>query len=74
MKTNKLRELLSKDLPSIGTRIESTWPVITEIVGSTGHFDYVEFVAEYAPFDQADLENIARAIDRLADFIREQCP
>ena len=63
MNTNRLRHLLSSGLPSIGTRIENTWPVITEIVGSTGHFDYVEFVAEYAPFSQTDLENIARAAE-----------
>jgi 2-keto-3-deoxy-L-rhamnonate aldolase RhmA len=63
MKTNHLRELLSQGLPSMGTRIENTWPVITEIVGSTGHFDYVEFVAEYAPFTHADMENIARAAE-----------
>lgn len=63
MKTNRLRELLSKGLPSMGTRIESAWPVITEIVGSTGNFDYIEFVAEYAPFSHSDLENIARAAE-----------
>ena len=63
MRTNRLRELLTKGLPSIGTRVESSWPVITEIVGSTGHYDYVEFVAEYAPMNQPDLENIARAAE-----------
>jgi len=63
MKTNRLRHLLSNGLPSVGTRIENTWPVITEIVGSTGHYDYVEFVAEYAPFTHYDLENIARAAE-----------
>ncbi len=63
MKTNRLRYLLSNGLPSIGTRIESGWPVITEIVGSTGFYDYVEFVAEYAPFTDYDLENIARAAE-----------
>ena len=63
MKSNHLRELLSSGKPSVGTRIENTWPVITEIVGSTGNFDYVEFVAEYAPFSHYDLENIARAAE-----------
>lgn len=63
MKTNRLRHLLANGLPSIGTRIESTWPIITELVGSTGRYDYVEFVAEYAPFSQVDLENIARAAE-----------
>jgi len=63
MRNNHLRDLLNKGLPSVGTRIESTWPVITEIVGVTGKFDYVEFVAEYGPFTQVDLENIARAAE-----------
>ncbi len=63
MKTNRLRHLLNEGLPSIGTRIETSWPVITEIVGATGHFDYVEFVVEYAPFTDYDLENIARAAE-----------
>ncbi len=63
MKTNRLRHLLANGLPSIGTRIETTWPVITELVASTGYFDYVEFVAEYAPFTHYDLENIARAAE-----------
>jgi 2-keto-3-deoxy-L-rhamnonate aldolase RhmA len=63
MKHNHLRQLLDEGKPSVGTRIENTWPVVTEIVGSTGFFDYVEFVAEYAPFTQSDLENIARAAE-----------
>ena len=50
MKTNKLREILNNNQPSIATRILSAWPTITEAVASTGKFDYIEFVAEYAPF------------------------
>lgn len=61
MKYNKLREILNKGQSSIATRIESTWPTIVEIVGSTGCYDYVEFVAEYAPYSLADFENICRA-------------
>jgi 2-keto-3-deoxy-L-rhamnonate aldolase RhmA len=63
MKTNHLRQMLNEGRPSIGTRIENTWPVITEAIASTGKFDYVEFVAEYAPFTHYDLENIARAAE-----------
>jgi len=63
VKTNHLRELLSQGLPSMSTRIENTWPVMTEIIGNTGHYDYIEFVAEYAPFTHYDLENIARAAE-----------
>lgn len=50
MKTNKLREILNNNQPSIATRILSAWPTITEAVASTGKFDYIEFVAEYASF------------------------
>jgi len=63
MKENRLRRLLNEGKPSIGTRVESVWPIITEIAGSAGCFDYIEFVAEYAPFSHADLENIARAAE-----------
>ena len=62
-KPNTIRELLKAGKPTVGTRISSTWPLITEIAGSTGKFDYVEFLAEYAPVEQHDLENIARAAE-----------
>ena len=60
---NRLRELISSDKPTLATRVFNTWPVITETVGATGFYDYIEFSAEYAPFDQYDLENIARAAE-----------
>lgn len=63
MKSNKLRKILESGKPSIATRIESTWPTIVEIIGSTGVFDYVEFVAEYAPYSLGDFENICRAAE-----------
>jgi len=62
-KPNKIRELLKAGKPTIGTRVFSTWPLITEVAGSAGKFDYIEFLAEYAPVDQHDLENIARAAE-----------
>jgi 2-keto-3-deoxy-L-rhamnonate aldolase RhmA len=72
MKQNHLRYLLDNNLPSVGTRIESTWPLMEELVGAIGCFDYVEFVAEYAPFSQIDLENITRAaeLSNLATMIK----
>lgn len=63
MNYNKLRKLLREGRPSTGTRLSSTWPFYTECVGVTGNFDYIEFVAEYAPYTQSDLENIARAAE-----------
>ena len=62
-KPNVLRELLKAGKPTLGTRIQSSWPLITEAAGNTGMFDYVEFLAEYAPVDQYDFENIARAAE-----------
>ena len=63
MRRNRLRELLEADKPTLGTRILSSWPTIIEMVGHSGMFDYVEFSAEYAPYDHATLENMGRAIE-----------
>jgi 4-hydroxy-2-oxoheptanedioate aldolase len=54
---------LNEGKPTLGTHVLSTWPTVYEIVGQTGHWDYVEFVAEYAPWTTHDLDNIARAIE-----------
>jgi len=62
-KPNVLRELIKAGKPTVGTRIHSSWPLITEIVGNTQKYDYIEFLAEYAPIDQYDMENIARAAE-----------
>ena len=58
----RLRTLLQENQCTIATRINSSWPLITELVGKAG-FDYVEFLAEYAPVTQFDFENIARAAE-----------
>jgi 2-keto-3-deoxy-L-rhamnonate aldolase RhmA len=63
MRPNKLRELLNAGKPSIGTRVHSTWPSVVEALGHTGLFDYVEFLAEYAPFDLHSLDNFCRATE-----------
>jgi 2-keto-3-deoxy-L-rhamnonate aldolase RhmA len=63
MRRNALRELLTSDTPSIGTHLHSSWPAITELVGLSGNFDYIEFVAAYGPYDIYALENIGRAIE-----------
>jgi 2-keto-3-deoxy-L-rhamnonate aldolase RhmA len=60
---NVIRTILNSGKNSIATRISSTRPVITEAVGATNNFDYIEFTAEYSPFEQADLENIVRAAE-----------
>jgi 4-hydroxy-2-oxoheptanedioate aldolase len=63
MRRNRLRQLLNADQPSLGTHIHISWPSITELVGHSGMFDYIEFVAEYAPYDLYALENLGRAVD-----------
>jgi len=68
MRTNRLRELLNQGKPSLGTHLLSAWPTITELVGQTGQWDYVEFVAEYTPWTLHDLDNLGRAIELFADF------
>jgi 2-keto-3-deoxy-L-rhamnonate aldolase RhmA len=63
VRPNKLRSLLDAGQPTIGTRVQSTWPSIIEVIGHTGAFDYVEFLAEYAPFDLYALDNFCRAAE-----------
>jgi 4-hydroxy-2-oxoheptanedioate aldolase len=63
MRNNRLRELLDAGQPTLGTHILSSWPSIIELAGHSGLFDYVEFVAEYAPYDLYALDNLARAVE-----------
>lgn len=63
MRRNRLRELLKANQPTLGTHIHCAWPSIVELVGHSRMFDYIEFVAEYAPYDLFALENLGRAVD-----------
>jgi len=63
MRRNKLRELLRKGEPTLGTHIHTTWPGMIEVIGHTGLFDYVEFTSTYAPYDLYTLDNMARAAE-----------
>ena len=63
MKPNLLREKLEKGLPTIGTRLHNVWPSIVEVIGHTRVYDYVEFLAEYAPFDLPALDDFCRAAE-----------
>ncbi|MCX6044728.1 MAG: aldolase/citrate lyase family protein [Chloroflexi bacterium] len=63
MRANKLRNLLNENKPSIATHIHSTWPSVVEAIGHTHTFDYIEFVAEYAPYDLYDFDNLCRAAE-----------
>jgi len=68
VRENRLRTLLREGKPSLGTRIQSTWPTVTELVGRSQKFDYVEFLAEYAPYDLYALDNLGRAIELFPKF------
>src|SRR5579871_5458805 len=68
MRENRLRKLLREGKPSLGTRLQSTWPSVTELVGRSQKFDYVEFLAEYAPYDLYALDNLGRSIELFPNF------
>ena len=63
MRRNLLRERLNAGQPTVGTHILSRWPTLVELIGHSGQYDYVEFTAEYAPFDMHDLDNLGRAFE-----------
>ena len=63
MRANILREKLNAGKPTVSTHIHTVWPSIVEALGHTGIYDYVEFVAEYGPFDLHDLDNLCRAAE-----------
>ncbi len=60
---NKFRMMLENGKPTLSTRLHSVNPLITEAVGVLKLYDYVEFVGEYAPYDQHGLENLVRAAE-----------
>ena len=72
MRQNRLRALLTAGEPTVGTHLLSTWPTLVELVGQAGNYDYVEFTAEYAPFDLHELDNLGRALElmNLAGMIK----
>src|SRR3954468_737183 len=63
MRPNLLRQKIKSGEPTFSTHIHSTWPSVIEAIGHTGQYDYVEFVAEYAPYTLHDLDNMARAAE-----------
>ena len=63
MRPNALRDLMNAGQGSLGSHVASPWPSVVELLGYTGQYDYVEFVAEYAPYDLFSLDNLGRAVD-----------
>ena len=68
VRKNILRELIREGKPTLGTHANLDNPTIVELIGHSGMFDYVEFVAEYGPYDLHSLENLGRAIDLFPNF------
>lgn len=54
---------MRKGEPTIGTRVLIVWPGVTELIGYSAVYDYVEFLSEYAPYDLYDFDNLARAAE-----------
>ena len=63
MRANRIRALLRSGEPTIGTRLYLVDPIVVETVGHAGAFHYVEFLAEFAPFDLRALEEFCRAAE-----------
>ncbi len=63
LKENRLRELMRNGEPTLGTRIQIIWPAVTELIGYTQMYDYVEFLSEYAPYTLYDFGDLARAAE-----------
>ena len=63
VRQNRLRDLMRKGEPTVGTRVLMVWPGLVELIGYTGVYDYVEFLSEYGPYDLHDFDNFARAAD-----------
>jgi 4-hydroxy-2-oxoheptanedioate aldolase len=55
--------MLDAGEPTLGTRVHSIWPGVVEALGHASTFDYVEFLAEDAPFDLRDLDGFCRAAE-----------
>ncbi|HHT24047.1 MAG TPA: 2,4-dihydroxyhept-2-ene-1,7-dioic acid aldolase [Clostridiaceae bacterium] len=60
---NKLRNRLNEGHFTIATRSNNVSAELIEVLAGTGVFDYIEFTAEYTPFTQPDLTNLARAAE-----------
>lgn len=60
---NKIRKLLKDGKATVNTRIWNIWPTTAEAAAICGGFDYLEFLAEYAPYTLPQLENFVRACE-----------
>jgi 2-keto-3-deoxy-L-rhamnonate aldolase RhmA len=63
MRENSIRRHLELGTPTLGTHLFLSSPVVVEIIGETGVFDYVEFLAEYSAYDLKVFEDLCRAAE-----------
>ena len=71
---NKIRKLINEGTPMVNTRIWSPWGTTAESAAASGSFDYLEFLAEYVPYDMRELENLVRACENqgVGSMLRRQ--
>ncbi|MGB3413705.1 MAG: hypothetical protein WBA28_03210, partial [Microbacteriaceae bacterium] len=62
-KKNLMKQAFQSGKPTLGTHIFLPEPAIVEVIGNTGAYDYVEFLAEYNAFDLHDLDALARTTE-----------
>ena len=60
---NRIRTLLNANRPTVATRLFNVNPSSVEAAACSCSFDYVEFLAEYAPHSLMELENFVRAAE-----------
>ena len=60
MRENKLLELFNSGQPTIGSRIHSPWPNVTEMLGQVGTVGYVEYVANTLRSPSPSLKRLQR--------------
>jgi len=62
MRPNYLREKLRSGKPTVSTNVMIKSADVIEILGHAGTFDYVEYQAEYVPWDLDWLDHFARTV------------
>jgi 4-hydroxy-2-oxoheptanedioate aldolase len=62
-KQNMLRKLLNEGKPTLGTHVITPWPGMFEVIGNSGIFNYIEYVAEYSPWTLPLLDDIGRTME-----------
>ncbi len=67
-KQNVLRKLLNEGKPTLGTHVITPWPGMFEVIGNSGVFNYIEYVAEYSTWTLPLLDDIGRTMELFPDM------